>query len=341
MCIAVCKPIGVEMPSENILRNMFLNNGDGGGFAFNYGGAVKIKKGFMDIESFISAIKECDKKYNFKDKGVLIHTRIATHGGTSPAMCHPFPIVDDEGALKKIEYSSPYAVIHNGIISLTSAEATQKKSLSDTAVFVEKYLTKIATNKNWLKNIANIELIESLIDSKMAVLDATGNIVKTSGFTEDNGVFYSNSSYSDNYQKIMPPYYFDRYWNGEDNYYNSSHWNSYQENKTKDNKKASTAKVKCSTIVPVMRLNRGEDIYFDDGSLECYTEGIELFIDADGEIFGYYNEESESTPKYIRFPLEYYGIGTFLSNSYPIDFVATNFISKKNLGLADDYGEEI
>ena len=212
MCIAIAKPIGVEIPNDDILTNCFNNNPDGAGFAFNHNNEVVIRKGYMKLKDFLDVFHKYDEKFNFKNRGVLIHTRITTHGGTNPQMCHPFPINSDEGALKKIEYCSPFAIVHNGIISLTSSEATRKKDMSDTAIFVQKYLTKIAKNKNWFNNKANIELIEELIDSKMAILNGKGKIIMTSGFTEDNGIFYSNSSYKENrYKKVYNWDWYDDY----------------------------------------------------------------------------------------------------------------------------------
>ena len=70
MCIAITSPIGTEIPTDDILKTCFRNNQDGAGFAFNTDiHQVKIVKGFMDFESFITAFHEYDKKYCFKDRG--------------------------------------------------------------------------------------------------------------------------------------------------------------------------------------------------------------------------------------------------------------------------------
>ena len=85
MCIAIYGLKGTEVPTEDILRTCFVNNSDGAGFCFNAdNGKVQIVKGFMTWESFISAFREYDEKYKFKDRGLLIHFRIATHGSTNP-----------------------------------------------------------------------------------------------------------------------------------------------------------------------------------------------------------------------------------------------------------------
>lgn len=199
MCIAIYSPIGTEIPEEKYLKNSFEHNPHGAGFAFNLPNhTVQIEKGFMDYESFIKAFRRANRKYNFTDCGVLIHFRITTHGGTNPECTHPFPLVADEELMKKTKVRTNYAVIHNGIISLTSSETYKRHSMSDTMVFIEKYLSKIASNKKWFNNKANFELIYDLIDSKMAILNGYGVIHSTNGFTKDaDGNWYSNSSYKE------------------------------------------------------------------------------------------------------------------------------------------------
>ena len=156
MCIAIYSLKGTDIPSEDILKTCFLNNPDGAGFAFNRGGKVHIVKGFMDYKGFISAFKKYDAEFGFKQRGVLIHFRIATHGGVNVGCCHPFPISSNEKQLKKSKTISDYAVIHNGIIFLT---ADKKNPLSDTMLFIRDYLTKISSNRNWFYNKKNTELI--------------------------------------------------------------------------------------------------------------------------------------------------------------------------------------
>ena len=143
---------------------------------------VTLVKGFMNFESFISAFKKYDTKYSFKDRGVLIHFRIATHGGVNVGCCHPFPISSNEKQLKKSLLVSDYAVIHNGIIFLT---AEKKNSLSDTMLFIKNYLTKISSNRGWFYNKKNTELIYELIDSKMAVLNGKGDITALAELIEN------------------------------------------------------------------------------------------------------------------------------------------------------------
>ena len=345
MCIAIAKPMGVDIPTDDILTNCFNNNPDGAGFAFNHNNEVVIRKGYMKLKDFLDAFHKYDKKFDFKNRGVLIHTRITTHGGTNPQMCHPFPINSDEGALKKIEYVSPFAVIHNGIISLTSAEATRKKDMSDTAVFVQKYLTKIAKNKKWFGNKANIELIEELIDSKMAILNGSGKIIMTSGFTEDNGVFYSNSSYKENkYKKV-----YDWDWDDFDSYYGYSNdygYGDYLKSQgyisdgkgcwiKSDNNKAKKSPKTVNDInedyVGLMMLQKGETLIYADSTTEEYCDDIMFFVDEENNVYVSFEPEDAYNTEVIT-PLEYYGEGMIYgANFEPKEYSPTHFTSIYNI----------
>lgn len=304
MCIAIAKMKGQSLPSDNILKNCFENNPDGGGFAFNHNGQVFIKKGYMKWDDFINALHSADKKYHLKDKGVLIHTRISTHGGTNPEMTHPFPIIADEGILKKTENISPYAVIHNGVITLTSSEATRRKTVSDTAVFVEKYLTKIASNKDWFDNDANIELIEDLIDSKMAILNGDGDIVMTSGFTADNGIYYSNTSYMDSYTRVKKAtkYYYNYSYpySDYDNYDDYDEYYGY----TKNYQGYSTPKHTFKKYVSLMKLKPDEAIDTKDGFLEYFSPEYDFFVDSKGN--GYISDTKTDCSFYLNTDITFF-----------------------------------
>lgn len=256
MCIAIYSLKGTNVPSENILRTCFRNNPDGAGFAFNKDGKVQIVKGFMSFDSFISAFKKYDTKYGFKDRGVLIHFRIATHGGVNVGCCHPFPISSNEKQLKKSLLVSDYAVIHNGIIFLT---AEKKSNLSDTMIFIKNYLTKISSNRGWFYNKKNTELIYELIDSKMAVLNGKGDITATEGFHKDeDGNYYSNTSYKSSYLGLYDDWLYD-------DLYSS---------------------------LPLMRLKKNEIVCYEDGKTEEYEFGFHnlypLYLTKEGDVYADY-----------------------------------------------------
>lgn len=326
MCIAIYSPIGNDLPCWEYLENSFDNNPDGAGFAYNTDqGNVQIEKGFMTWKAFKKAIEKSNKKNDLKNRGVLIHFRITTHGGTNQECCHPFPLVADEAAMKKTNIRTNYAVIHNGIISLTSNEAHLRQKMSDTMVFIEKYLSKIATNKKWFNNKSNFELIGDLIDSKMAILNGYGEIHATDGFVKDkDGNYYSNTTYKeDRWKWYTSPSYkvknslspYSSGWNFDDDDDEYEVW-------TNSDKKKNAVEV-APTWANLMRLKQGMGVYFADGWEDVYSASYPYFIDELGNVFACAPEDINEINKTVKHPY-FYGEGTFLDtmNFQPVDFVA-------------------
>ncbi|MBO7461989.1 MAG: hypothetical protein J6T96_05290 [Bacteroidales bacterium] len=354
MCIAIYSPRGNDIPCEDYLKRSFEHNPDGAGFAFNLpNNTVQIEKGFMDYNKFIKAFRKANKKYGFKDRGVLIHFRITTHGGTNRECCHPFPLVADEEIMKKTSVRSDYAVVHNGIISLTSSEAYSRHHMSDTMVFIEKYLSKIATNKKWFNNKSNFDLIYDLIDSKMAILNGYGEIHSTQGFTKDeDGNWYSNTTYkSPRYSKFSNFSWFDdddEYWGG---YGYSSGYKSYlpSDNKTQSADKDTLALTSAEEVsesneedinfeddypvydVPLMEVQKGDELLIGDEIVD--VEPFRAFMSEDGEIFfcepQYVNEEYGLVEEPV-----YYGDGWIFRDGLAVaDFTDDYYASSEKIYL--------
>lgn len=322
MCIAIFSPVGSNCPSFEALHSSFENNPDGAGYAFNDQGQVVIKKGFMDWQSFWDSFSKDDKIYNFKGRGLLIHARIKTHGQKCPELCHPFPIFSDDGHLRKTYLVTDYAIIHNGVISLTSSKAYQEPNSSDTLVFVRDYLSLIAQNKAWMKRRCNIELIEKMIGSKMAILNGRGEIIHTSGFTEDGGIWYSNSSYKTPRVKTVPAtvtnnYIYNR--NYDDDYetdrvksYNGGFWvNGAYNAQDSEGYNADDAEGEVS----LMRCNVGDNIEGDSLSDVCTSYSERNYaIDVFGNLFVVSGTETYSThPAGLQF--EFMGSGIFIDRN--------------------------
>ena len=299
MCIAIYSLKGTEIPTDDILKTCFRNNQDGAGFAFNTdNNQVQIVKGFITFESFITAFHEYDKKYCFKNRGVLIHFRITTHGGTSPNNCHPFPISENKKHLKKLRFNSNYAVIHNGIITMT---ASTKSELSDTMLFIKDYLTRISSNKGWFFNNKNTELIEMLIDSKMAILNGNGEIISTSGFHKgSDGNFYSNTSYKNTYLSLYDFGFYDSWFN--------------------DGFEIETEELEC----PLMELKKGETIFYEDGKTEEFEDGFHnlypVYLTKEGDIYADF-ADSITCGRIRMENLTYLGTGYIVNSKSPIGII--------------------
>lgn len=305
MCIAITSPKNNPIPTDEILKTCFRNNSDGAGFAFNTdNNQVKIVKGFMDFESFITVLHEYDEKYNFFARGVLIHCRIGTSGKTTKegycdrSCTHPFPISSKDKHLKKLDCTSNFAVVHNGIIQLT---ANNKSDLSDTMLFIRDYLTDISSNPGWFYNQKNMNLIYNLIDSKMAILNCNGDIVQTKGFNRgSDGNYYSNDSYQHTYYGLYDYGFYNRCFYDEiDSEY---------------------IELEC----PLMRLMKNETVIFKDGNTEKFQSDFHnlypVYLTKEGDVYSDYYESIIDNNVCME-NLTYLGVGHIINDSAPMEIV--------------------
>jgi len=134
MCVAIYKPENVQTPSLDTLEKCWEANPDGAGFALCTGGdkyAIEIHKGYMTWKQFKAAFE----KYRLADFAgdMLLHFRIATHGGISPGNTHPFSLTGDVKLLKHTNVRTNYALIHNGILPIKPSG-----DISDTMEFCRR-----------------------------------------------------------------------------------------------------------------------------------------------------------------------------------------------------------
>ena len=192
MCIIAAKPAGIAMPSTETIDNMWFRNHDGAGFMYASGGNVHIEKGFMKLEDFKNALERVSKAHDLTATPMVMHFRIATHGGVLPANTHPFPVTTSVGILQKLVCNTKLGVAHNGIIS----GVTPRKGISDTMEYIASQLGLLyKAVPEFYKNSNLMEMIDNAIGSKLAFLTSEGQIHTVGHFEEDNGILYSNTSY--------------------------------------------------------------------------------------------------------------------------------------------------
>ena len=193
MCIIAAKAAGVAMPDRQTIRNMWDHNPDGAGIMYVEKGMVRVEKGFMKYKSFAKKLDQLEKRLDMTKTPVVMHFRITTHGGTKPENCHPFPITDSIGALKKTQSTTDVGVAHNGIIPITP-----RKDISDTMEYIASQLAPLKRAlPRFYENKNAMLLIKNAIDSKMAFLTKEGKIYTVGDFNEHDGILYSNYSYED------------------------------------------------------------------------------------------------------------------------------------------------
>lgn len=204
MCIIAAKPAGIAMPSDETIETMWYANPDGAGFMYAKDGRVQIEKGFMSLDAFTSALARAAKETDLAATGVVLHFRIATHGGTKPENTHPFPVSGSMAALRKLRVTTDLGVAHNGIIRTV---IPRDKNTSDTMEFIASELSllykgcpKFYEDKNLM------QLVEELCGSKLAFLLGDGSIHTVGRFNECGGILYSNYSYEPYKPKYLSSY---------------------------------------------------------------------------------------------------------------------------------------
>jgi len=203
MCVIILKPAGEQMPSDDDLRRCFAANPDGAGFMYPRNGKVHVSKGHMNLDDLMRELRELE---SVKDMPVVIHCRIGTQGPNNRALTHPFPISDSEKALTACRWEGDRALVHNGIIPLTSSwtsyRSKVKEQFSDTLYFVRDYASLICNTDDWHADRDKLTLLASLAESKLAILESNGHWETIGHFVEHEGCLYSNESFKP--RQVLP-----------------------------------------------------------------------------------------------------------------------------------------
>lgn len=190
MCIIAYRPENKTI-SLKTLEIMYENNPDGAGFMYADGGKIYLKKGFMTKDAFLNACADIPN-----DVPCVFHCRIATHGTVRQGTCHPFPCTSDPELLNSPEIiiKKGFAVAHNGIISGMNT----KNDFSDSQAYIRDILAPLSKMRS-LHSSSLLNTIEKTIDSsRLAVLGTDGKVsLFGKGWSVDDGIFYSNSSYKE------------------------------------------------------------------------------------------------------------------------------------------------
>lgn len=215
MCIIVAKNAGIKMPTKEILSNCFNANPDGAGIMLACGGLVHGFKGLMTFEAFAAKLSELEAHYGSLDKlPVIMHFRIGTHGSNIQANTHPFPLSDDYRDLRKLAWTAKQGMAHNGIISACSSHPdVHKENVSDTMVFVKRLVAPISKSLYITDNADVLEGLQIAAGSKLAFMSGDGNIAIAGDFVHEDGIFYSNTSYT-GFRKKASTFKWDDYYDG-------------------------------------------------------------------------------------------------------------------------------
>lgn len=193
MCLLmVAKPNA--MPKDDDLVCACVNNPDGFGYAVHTGKSIITGRG-MNHDDVIDRFLSVREKH--MNGWAMFHARFTTHGETMKDNCHPFRVG-----------GSPNTILaHNGILSNVKIPTGDKRS--DTRVFAEDLLPK---RLNILDSKRKFKKLEKWVGgSKIAVFSTDKRLQKAVyiineklGHWDDDGLWWSNSSYKQYYYTYKP-----------------------------------------------------------------------------------------------------------------------------------------
>jgi predicted glutamine amidotransferase len=203
---------------EEYIDNAAENNPDGIGAAWVESGKVWFAKGLT---------KESVKKLlRTKNTPILLHFRLATHGRVCKELCHPFPLDVRLLSKNKLYGYVDSVLMHNGtehrfkdLQDYLKTKAIHDENMSDTKALA--YF--LALHKK------DYDLLK-LFSGKFAILEKTGNVLLFGDFIEDDGNYYSNTSYKYSYKNYYKNFYDDiktNYNKNYNRYYNYNYYNYY------------------------------------------------------------------------------------------------------------------
>ena len=217
MCVIVYKPGGVKFPSNEDLELMSAANDDGIGLMFAYKGKVYGKK-FKQFKLFKAELDNLPRALP-----VMMHFRLATHGGDEITYAQPFPFPVTRESVFLLEWSSLMGIMHNGIISgfgdgMDSRTILRKQlgtllvkqGLSDT----QEFLLFISSDRELTRQFISLDrgllkLVYKLSSSKFGLLMGTGKARLVGKWEQKKGLWYSNMFWT--YYKQ----YYELSWMGE------------------------------------------------------------------------------------------------------------------------------
>jgi len=194
MCLLmVAKPNA--MPTDDQLTCACANNPDGFGYAVHTGKTIITGRGMNHNDVIDRFLTTREKHIN---GWAMFHARMTTHGETVKENCHPF----------RVGGSPDTILAHNGILSNVKIPVGDKRS--DTRVFAEDLLP---ARLNILDNKKKFKKLEKWAGgSKIAVFTTDRRLNKAMyiineklGSWDDDGIWWSNSSYKQSYY-ITPTY---------------------------------------------------------------------------------------------------------------------------------------
>ena len=156
MCVIVI--VQDVRPTEDQIRGCFQTNPDGAGFAWRENGKVKWLKGIVDVDYCQQMVKDLPLPY-------IAHFRIASVGGKSTSLTHPFPLEMQVPLELKGEIDGQ-VLFHNGHWSKWKDALIEAAILGVKIPRGEMSDTRVMA---WLAARGGIGIFENAIEEKVVI----------------------------------------------------------------------------------------------------------------------------------------------------------------------------
>lgn len=291
MCLIAFSPKGVDIPTPEQIKTMWKANSDGAGYAYvGKGGKVFYHKGFMTLDALLKELKDPEK---FKNTNFAIHFRIGTSGKNDAKTCHPFPISNNFGDLRKTSGKTDSVLFHNGVVGNGGLASPLSSDTQDFVIALAPLLQKY--NKSKTRDY----FIEELVSGSRLLLLYKNNMFKMYGdWKKDGDLWVSNLNYKYSYS-----WYGDSYYNYATTYlsdYYDDYYAGYGTNATAEEKEK--AEVLWSEILKnEYKFVSEEELDLLKKTSEYYTEAQ---IELDDYVLGYDKKQLlvwvETTPPLVE-----------------------------------------
>lgn len=202
MCILIAKKSNVRKMTTQEIKNSASNNPDGFGMSYVYKGKMYIHKTFI-LEDIIKINDELPS-----DTPIIYHFRIATHGKVNENNCHPF--IDKEQGV---------SFAHNGVLSI---ENDKQKDWTDSETAFRYIFLPLLKVMDINSNEFECAVNTIIGSSKFAFLQENGEITTFGNFINEDGLLFSNSTYTYDKKQWFLPTTKSSY-----DKYNSDYYDSY------------------------------------------------------------------------------------------------------------------
>lgn len=304
MCVIAFSPKGVDIPTVSQIKNMWSHNPDGAGYAYvGKGGKVVYRKGFMTLADLL---KELEAPERFKNTNFAIHFRIGTSGENDGATCHPFPISNNFGELRKTEGEVDSVLFHNGILSQGGIASPLASDTQDFVIAMSPLLAKY--NRSKTRDYFIGELTKG---SRLLIL-YKGNAFKMFGdWQKDGDIWVSNTTYKEDYSWYGGGYYGWHDYDDYDDYYDYYGYNYHKP--VEQTKTVNDYKVVSEAAARLWKkVVEKEYLYVTDEELKLLKDSADDYnrdtIELDGYVLGYNVQQSlvwvEDTPVFYEEPTD-------------------------------------